>query len=123
MSYYTVADWQAVHWIKGERRISNLPGNPGDFLALMRLLGKYNNDIKCTLSSLKNATYLSPRIQNELIVIMGVHIIQRKLVDEIKKAKLFTILVDEVSSQHVEQMPLCICFVDNSSAIREDLNH
>ena len=87
----------------------------------MRLLGNYNNDIKCTLSSLKNATYLSPRTQNELIVIMGVHIIQR--VDEIKKAKLFTILVDEVSSQHVEQMPLCICFVDNSSAIREDLNH
>ena len=96
MSYYTVADWQAVHWIKGERRISNLPGNPGDFLALMRLLGKYNNDIKCTLSSLKNATYLSPRIQNELIVIMGVHIIQRKLVDENKKAKLFTILVDDI---------------------------
>ena len=51
---------------------------------------------------------------------MGVHIIQRKLVDEIKKAKLFTVLVDEVSSHHVEQMALCIRFVDDSSAIREE---
>ena len=51
---------------------------------------------------------------------MGVHIIQRKLVDEVKKAKLFIVLVDEVSSHHVEQMPLCIRFFDDSSAIREE---
>ena len=108
--------------LRGKEEYLNLPGNPGNFLALMRLLGKYNNDIKMHIEhpSLKNATYLSPRIQNELIVIMGVHIIQRKLVDEIKKAKLFTVLVDEVSSHHVEQMPLCIRFVDDSSAIREE---
>ena len=108
--------------LKGKEEFLNLPGNPGNFLALMRLLGKYNNDIKMHIEhpSLKNATYLTPRIQNELIVIMGVHIIQRKLVDEIKKAKLFTVLVDEVSSHHVEQMPLCIRFVDDSSAIREE---
>ena len=67
--------------LRGKGEYLNLPGNPGDFMALMRLLGMYYNDIKCTLSSLKNATYFSPRIQNELIVIMGVHIIQRKLVD------------------------------------------
>ena len=69
----------------GREEYLNLPGNPGNFLALMKLLGKYNKDIQMHLEhpSLKNATYLSPRIQNELIEIMGVRIVQRKLVDEI----------------------------------------
>ena len=55
--------------LRGTEEYLNLPGNPGNFLALMRLLGKYNNDIKMHLEhpSLKNATYLSPRIQEKKV--------------------------------------------------------
>ena len=34
-------------------------------------------------------------------------------------ARFFLILVDEVESHHVEQLPLCITFVDDDNNIRE----
>ena len=46
--------------------------------------------------------------------------LQKDLIDEIKTAKLFTILVDEVESHQVEQLPLCIRFVDDKKNIREE---
>ena len=68
----------------------------------------------------RNAQYLSPQIQNEIIGIIAYGILQRDLIDEVKKAKFFTILADEVDSHHVEQLPICVRFVDKSNDIREE---
>ena len=45
---------------------------------------------------------------------------QAKLIKEIKDAKFFSILADEVENHHVEQLPICIRFVDANSSIREE---
>ena len=68
----------------------------------------------------RNAQYLSPQIQNEIIDIIAYGILQKDLIDEVKKTKFFTILADEVESHHVEQPPICVRFVDKSTDIREE---
>ena len=47
-------------------------------------------------------------------------IIQIPLLEEVRKARLFLIMVDEVTSHNVEQMPVCVRFVDNEMNIREE---
>ena len=61
----------------------------------------------------KTSTYVSPTIQNEIIHIIGKDLIQARLVKEIKNAKFFTIMADDVTSHNVEQMALCVRFVQN----------
>ena len=68
----------------------------------------------------KNATYRCKEIQNELIFCIGVHILDQ-LVAEIKAAKFFSILADEVSDvSGQEQMSLVLRFVDAKGQIREE---
>ena len=68
----------------------------------------------------KTATYISPTIQNEIIHIIGKHLIQARLVKDIKNAEFFTIMADDVTSHNVEQMALCVRFVDEHQNIREE---
>ena len=42
------------------------------------------------------------------------------MIEEIKQAKFFSILADKVESHHVEQLPLCVRFVDKCNNIREE---
>ena len=65
-------------------------------------------------------SHLSPLIQNEKTSIIGKDLLQANLVKEINRARLFSILADQVESQHVEQLPLCIRFVDDDDNIREE---
>ena len=87
-------------------------GTQGIFLALMKLLAKHDPAINAHLESpkLRNASYVSPHIQNELINIIGKNIIQ----------KHFSIMVDEITSFNKEVMPLCVRFVDSNRNIREE---
>ena len=39
---------------------------------------------------------------------------------EVKKVNFFTILAEEVERHHVEQLPICVRFVDKSNDIREE---
>ncbi len=98
-------------------------GNPGNFLALMKLLANHDKKLKQHMESpkLRNATYLSPQTQNEMIDVIGKLMIQAKIVEEIKEAQIYTIMVDEVTSHNIELMPLCIRFVDKDCNIREEL--
>ena len=68
----------------------------------------------------RNAQYLPPQIQNEIIGIIAYDVLQRNLIDEVEKAKLFTILADELDSHHVEQLPISVRFVDKSNDVREE---
>ena len=68
----------------------------------------------------RNATYLSPQSQNEIFNITGKDFIQKRILCEIKKAKFYSILADEVSYHNVEQMPLCVPFVDKDCNICEE---
>lgn len=66
---------------------------------------------------LKNATYISPYIQNQIADVIGK---SKDILKEIVHAKYYSIIVDEVTSHNQELMPLCIRFVDNKCNIREE---
>ena len=90
-------------------------------MVILKLLSQTNKTLKehLTCPVARNATYISPKIQNEIINIIAYDVLQKYLIDEIKTAKFFTILADEVESHHVEQLPLCIRFVDDKKNICE----
>ena len=108
---------------RGHRgNINDTTINFGNFLAILRLIGQHRSELGKHLSMavVKNAKYISPTIQDEIIDIIAYDILQPKLIKEIKDAKLFSILPDEVENHHVEQLPICIRFVDANSSIREE---
>ena len=77
--------------------------NPGNFLEILKLLSEENIELEQHLRNplTKKATHKSPYIQNQIINIIGYDIIQIDLVGEIKEAKFFSILIDDVECHHV----------------------
>ena len=98
------------------------PGNPGNFLAILRLIANHNQDLREHLESpaMKNATMVSPRIQNELLEVMSQHYIIANLVKEVNDAKFFSVMADEVTSANQEVLAVCIRFADKNDDIREE---
>lgn len=89
----------------------------------MKLLANHDEKLKQHMEQpkLRNATYLSPQTQNQMIDVIGKRIIQAQIVDEVKNAQIYTVMADEVTSHNVELMPLCVRFVDKDLNIREEL--
>ena len=84
--------------LRGHREDINSNNNCGNFLAILKLLSETNSELKDHLDvpSAKNATYISPGIQNKLIHIISYDVLQKQLIDEVKEAKFFSIMADEV---------------------------
>ena len=63
--------------LRGDNKSIDGHGNPGNLLALLKLLSLNNGLLKEHLESpgMRNATYLSPRTQNEIIDVLGNHIV------------------------------------------------
>jgi hypothetical protein len=65
----------------------------------------------------KNCTWLSPRIQNEIIDICG-KVIQESIIKDIKEAKIFGLMADEVADvANMEQMPLVLRYIKDNAGI------
>lgn len=96
--------------------------NPGNFLKLLQLVANHNKTLKNHLSSpvMKNATYMSPQTQNDVLDILGNDFILHDIITEVKEAKFYSILADEVTSHNVEHLAFCVCFVDRDDNIREE---
>ena len=94
--------------------------NEGNFRALLRYRGKYDEVFKKDFASAgHNAQYISPRIQNEIISVCNELILER-LVDSINRSRFFSVLADEttdVSCQ--EQLSLCARYLNDDFAIEE----
>ena len=56
----------------------------------------------------------------KLLNIMGRHIVLQGIIDEIKQAKLYSIMADEVTSHNTEHLAICARFVDNDNNVREE---
>ena len=108
--------------LRGNAEKLNTPGNPGNFLSLLQLLAKYNQPLCEHLNapSMKCVTHMSPQTQNELLEVIGKHIILRDVVEEIIQAKYYSVLADEVTSHNTEHLALCARFVDANGDIREE---
>ena len=61
-----------------------------------------------------------PRSQNEIINVIGHDIILANIVAEVKQSKFYSALADEVSCHNVEQLPVCLRFVDSEGSICEE---
>ncbi|XP_057306732.1 uncharacterized protein LOC130644950 [Hydractinia symbiolongicarpus] len=68
----------------------------------------------------KNATYLSPQTQNEIISCCGDYITD-KIISAVKQAKFFSIICDEACDTSTkEQMSVVLRFVDQHCNLREE---
>ena len=64
----------------------------------------------------QNAAYVSSKTQNEITEVTG-NMILKHIVEEVKVAKFYTALADEVASHIIEHLPLCTWFVDSHKDI------
>ena len=91
-------------------------------LHALQLIAANDDAVKNHLEqpAMRNCTYKSPKIQNDIIEIIGKDIIQKKIVSEITEARFYSILADEVTSHNKEELSLCIRFLDKADTIREE---
>lgn len=99
--------------------------NPGNFLALLRYLGKYDPVVRQHLdhASLnpRSPSYLSHEIQNEFIELLGKSI-KKSIVSDIKSAKYFSIMFDTTPDlAHREQMSEIIRYVVISKSPKSEV--
>ena len=52
---------------------------------------------------------------------IGKHIILQGIVEEVKAARFYAVMADEVTSHNVEHLAICCRFVDDKADIREEL--
>ena len=68
--------------LRGDVENLDTPENPGNFLVLLKLLTVHNTVLKSHLETPTCCvTYLSPQTQNELIEVMGKHIILKGILN------------------------------------------
>ncbi len=98
------------NWDKSAKR------EDGNFSHLLDLLSKYSPELKShLLHSPKNARYLSPKIQNELIAING-DMIRKSIVDECNSSLFWSLMADEATdSSTKEQVSVCIRYIRRNS--------
>ena len=108
--------------MRGTEETLTTATNPGNFLALVKLLSWHDDVLKRHLESprLRNATYLSAQTQNDLLKIIARNYVLKDLVDEIRDAKFYSLMADEVSSHGVEVLAICVRFVDAKKEVREE---
>ena len=101
---------------------NNESGNPGNVLSLLKLMANHNEIIRIHLEApqMKCVTFMSPQTQNELLEVVAKHIILQGIVQDIKQARFYSIMADEVTSHNSEQMAICVRFVDSVNDIREE---
>lgn len=94
--------------------------NEGNFLELIKLLANYDGALARHLTKApKNASYLSPTIQNEFINSIA-QVITDKIVAEVKKAHYFGIIMDStIDISHIDQLSFCVRYIDEMFIIQE----
>ena len=98
-------------WDKSAKR------DNGNFEYFIHWLEKYDNNLSDHLSSAaKNARYLSPQVQNEMIDCLG-EVIRSTLVSNVNQSKFISIMADETTDvSTIQQLSVCVRYLGMSSA-------
>ena len=67
-----------------------------------------------------NAKYTSGEVQNVIIDIMGDDTILTGITDRVKGARFYSIMADEVTTHNVEELAMCLRYVDENKEVQED---
>ena len=96
----------------------------GNFRAILQYAVKRGDTVlgEHLRTAASNATYTSSTIQNEIISIIGDHI-RSSIIDNVKRARWFTVIADEVTDvSNKEQLSLVLRYVNpDDDQLREDL--
>ena len=84
----------------------------GNFTSLLEFMKKHSPELKSHLqNSPRNARYLSPKIQNEFIMI-NADLIRKSIVDECNTSLFWSIMIDETTDTSTkEQVSTCARYV------------
>ena len=121
----TLEDHQQDHCFLGKqtlplrgRREGETSTNKGNFLELVELRCHDNEQLRYFMR--RSVTYTSPKIQNEIINIIGAQI-QEQIVSEIKASGPYGIIVDETQDlSREEQVSVCIRYVCEQTGITKE---
>ena len=99
---------------------SDVSLNKGNFRQILEVVAKHDPVIKQRLEQgPRNATYLSPKVQNMLLRIMG-DILRKRISDSVQRAGFFSLLADESKdTSKKEQMAIVVRYVDEKATIHE----
>ena len=91
-----------------------------NFHSILNLLRKRDPVLNNFLNrSPRNAQYISPQIQNELIRLIGQQI-QRSILVDVREAKWFGFIADETPDvSHIEQVSLSVRYITANAEMRE----
>ena len=94
-----------------------------NFIFFIRWLAKYDKNLAEHLeTAAKNARYISPQIQNEIIECLGDNI-RAAIVDEITKSKFISIMADETADVSMtEQLAVCVRYLSKPSSEEMEVN-
>ena len=116
--------WQAGNCPRGHRddwkHVKDAPDeNPGNFLALLQFCVQSGDTLLAehlqSAHQHRNALYTSKTIQNEIIDICG-NIIRETILEEIRAARYFSIMVDEATdAANDEQLTVSLRYVHPST--------
>ena len=89
---------------------------PGKFLILLQQTAFYNPTLAEHLNTppSKNATYLSPLLQTELIKVIGINAIHIQIIKKIARAKFFSIMEKKVTTHNEEMLSIYFGYVDQN---------
>ena len=112
--------------LHGHRESLDQSRNPGNFLAVLKLLARYDavaaRHLDYADSNPKSVSYLSHDTQNEFITLLG-NAVRQHLIQEILQAKYYSMMFDTTPDlAHREQMSKVIRYVhvhENSIEIKE----
>lgn len=95
--------------LRGDKESMSGTSNPANFIAYLKMATTrdplVHKHLNMCSSRYTNAKYISPRSQNEIIII-GTQLNRNELVNEVKSAKFFSVIVDEVTS-HKKELYMC----------------
>ena len=100
---------------RGHREVIASSDNPGNFLALVKLLSKYDPLLQRHLDYVKShthaATFLSGKIQNEFIELLG-NEVRQSILHRVKKSKYYGMVFDTTPDVSHNEMSQVLRFVD-----------
>jgi len=96
---------------------SDIGYTQGNFRAMLQCMAACNDQTiyEHIRNVGRNSTYVSPRIQNDLLDVMGASL-EKSIVAKVKEARFFSLLADETTDASTkEQLTICLRYVKDGS--------